>query len=127
MKEELRCKVARILSTTELVLNKGRSQGLREGMIFDVQGELDIRDPDSGETLETIPYTKVSVRVSKLGERVAIAATYRQIQTNYTMSLLRGSRTTQPELIESKEITKPSEWDKAVSIGDIAIRVSDVE
>ena len=56
-------KVAKILGSNEIVLNRGRNDGVRTGMVFEVfspEGE-EVWDPDTGETLGTV---EVRVTVS---------------------------------------------------------------
>ena len=57
-------KVATILGKGEVVLNRGREHGVRQGMMFEIftpEGE-EVWDPDTGETLGTVEdVTKVQV------------------------------------------------------------------
>src|SRR3712207_6707077 len=55
-------KVAKILGNNEVVINRGRNEGVRPGMIFEVfapEGE-EVWDPDTGETLGTVEDVKRS-------------------------------------------------------------------
>ena len=84
MPEPLRGKVAKILNSRELVINLGASDGVTNGMVFEVldqKGE-DIQDPDSGEVLGSIDRPKVEVRVSRTFDRLAIAETYKARKVN---------------------------------------------
>ena len=57
-------KVAKILGKGEIVLNRGRSHGVRTGMLFEIfapEGE-EVWDPDTGETLGTVEDVKAKVR-----------------------------------------------------------------
>lgn len=124
MTQSIKCKVIRIISQTELVIDAGSSQGVEKGMIFAVNGELDIRDPDSGETIEEIPYEKLRVKVSTLGENVSIAETYRRVRTRLAQDILFGEAFAQQELIKTKEITMPRDWDTTISVGDAAVNLT---
>lgn len=82
--EPIRCKVARILNSRELVLNVGTSSGVDVGMYFDVMdpnGE-DIRDPDTNEVLGSVERPKVRVQVTKALERLCVASTYKKRRVN---------------------------------------------
>ena len=49
-------KIAKILGNNEVVINRGRAQGVRQGMRFEIfspAGE-EVWDPDTGETLGTV-------------------------------------------------------------------------
>lgn len=77
-------KVIRILNDREVVLNKGATSGLQEG---DYIGIIDpatenLQDPDTGEDLGGIRRYKVALRVSRVSERAAIAATYKTRSVN---------------------------------------------
>lgn len=71
--------VAAILNARELVINLGQAQGVRMGMKFAVLAEspLEIRDPNSGQVLDTVDREKVRVQASEVREKIAICRTYR--------------------------------------------------
>jgi hypothetical protein len=71
-------KVAKVLSTDEIVINKGDSNGVRVGMVFVVRdGRLDdLRDPDTDEPLGPIDGPEASFEVVRLGDRAALARRY---------------------------------------------------
>ncbi len=71
-------KVAKILSKGEIVLNRGRSHGVRTGMLFEIfapEGE-EVWDPDTGETLGTVEDVKAKAEVTEVKERLAIARVF---------------------------------------------------
>jgi hypothetical protein len=68
-------KVAKILGNNEIVINRGRSQGVRQGMHFEIfapDGE-EVWDPDTGETLGTVEDVKAKAEVTEVKERLAVA------------------------------------------------------
>ncbi len=68
-------KVAKILGKGEVVLNRGRSHGVRPGMLFEIfapEGE-EVWDPDTGETLGTVEDVKAKAEVTEVKEKLAIA------------------------------------------------------
>ncbi len=68
-------KVAKILGKGEIVLNRGRSHGVKQGMLFEVfapEGE-EVWDPDTGETLGTVEDVKAQAEVTEVKERLAVA------------------------------------------------------
>lgn len=68
-------KVAKILGGNEIVLNRGRNDGVRTGMVFEVfapEGE-EVWDPDTGETLGTVEDVKAQAEVTEVKERLAVA------------------------------------------------------
>lgn len=71
--------VAAILNSRELVINIGDQHGVSLGMKFAVLAEsaLEVRDPESGELLDTIDREKVSVEVSEVRKNISICRTYR--------------------------------------------------
>jgi hypothetical protein len=73
-------KVARILNSQELVINRGRVDGVRVGMVFavlDPKAE-DVKDPDTGEVLGSVNRPKTYVKVVDVEERLAVAQTFRK-------------------------------------------------
>ena len=68
-------KVAKILGNNEIVINRGRNEGVRAGMMFEVfapEGE-EVWDPDTGETLGTVEDVKAQAEVIDVKERLAVA------------------------------------------------------
>ena len=67
-------KVAKILGS-EIVINRGRREGVRQGMLFEVfapEGE-EVWDPDTGETLGTVEDVKAQAEVTEVKDRLAVA------------------------------------------------------
>ena len=70
-------KVAAILNERDLVINRGRIEGVSEGMEFQVtQPDVPIRDPDSGADLGVLTRDKIKVRVVELHPHFSVAKTY---------------------------------------------------
>ena len=69
-------KVAKILGKgEEVVLNRGRSHGVRQGMLFEIfapEGE-EVWDPDTGETLGTVEDVKAKAEVTEVKDKLAVA------------------------------------------------------
>jgi hypothetical protein len=68
-------KVAKILGKGEIVLNRGRSHGVKQGMLFEVftpEGE-EVWDPDTGETLGTVEDVKAKAEVTEVKDKLSIA------------------------------------------------------
>ncbi|MGH3147519.1 MAG: hypothetical protein ACRDTR_17110 [Rubrobacter sp.] len=68
-------KVAKILGRGEIVINRGRQNGVRQGMIFEVfaPGGEEVWDPDTGETLGTVEDVKARAEVTEVKDRLAVA------------------------------------------------------
>ena len=74
-------KVAKILGNNEIVINRGRGEGVRQGMLFEIfapEGE-EVWDPDTGETLGTVEDVKRRPRLqrSRTGLPLPVYRTYR--------------------------------------------------
>jgi hypothetical protein len=68
-------KVAKVLGSNEIVLNRGRNDGVRTGMVFEVfspEGE-EVWDPDTGETLGTVEDVKAQAEVTEVKDRLSVA------------------------------------------------------
>ena len=84
VREAITGQVARILTTRELVINRGSADGVQKRMIFEVldpKGE-DITDPDTGDTLGSIERPKIRVRVTDVEPRFCVARTYEYTAKN---------------------------------------------
>ena len=82
--QPIRGKVARVLNSREVAINKGKCDGVEVGMIFNILSTKgsDITDPDTGEPLGTVDLAKTSVKITIVHERVAVASTYRTREVN---------------------------------------------
>lgn len=79
MSVPIRGKVARILNSREIAINVGSTSGVVVGMHFDVvYPKGDIRDPDTNEILGSLNLSKVSVRITKVQERLSLATTQKK-------------------------------------------------
>ena len=68
-------KVAKLLGNNEIVINRGRNEGVRPGMLFEIfapEGE-EVWDPDTGETLGTVEDVKAQAEVTEVKDRLAVA------------------------------------------------------
>jgi hypothetical protein len=68
-------KVAKVLGNNEIVINRGRGEGVRRGMLFEIfapEGE-EVWDPDTGETLGTVEDVKAKAEVTEVKDRLAVA------------------------------------------------------
>jgi hypothetical protein len=77
-------KVARVLNSRELVINRGSEHGVERGMTFEVldASGSEIRDPDTDEIIGSVYRPKVRVRVLTVEPRLSVARTYRTRQKN---------------------------------------------
>ena len=82
--KRIRGRVARVLNSQEVAINKGTKDGIRLGMIFSVLSTkgADINDPETGELLGSVDVEKTRVKVTIVEERLSVASTFRTIRTN---------------------------------------------
>ena len=82
--QPIRGKVARVLNSREVAINKGSDDGVKIGMIFKILSTKgsEIEDPDTGEPLGSVDLVKTSVKVTMVHERIAVASTYRSHRVN---------------------------------------------
>lgn len=82
--DPIRGAVARVLSSRELVINRGAGDGVEVGMYFavlDPKGS-DILDPQTGALLGSVERPKVFVRIASVQEHLAVARTFRKRRVN---------------------------------------------
>ena len=82
--QPIRGKVARVLNSREVAINKGSDDGVKIGMIFKILSTKgsEIKDPDTGEPLGSVDLVKTSVKVTVVQERITVASTYRSHRVN---------------------------------------------
>jgi hypothetical protein len=123
--ELVNAKVARIINNTDLALNRGLDDGVEEGMKFAILSDAgeDIRDPDTGELLDSIPIAKTVVKVIHAAPRSSICRTFRTYESAGIFNAL-GQGSTRHETLASDESRVQQELDpkKAkVKVGDRAL------
>ena len=97
-------KVARVLSSREVAINKGSDDGVKIGMIFNILSTKgsEIKDPDTGEALGSVDLVKTSVKVTAVKARIAVASTYRSNRVNVGGSGLGITRLFEPPKWETR-------------------------
>lgn len=132
--------VAQIISARELAINIGSSQGVKKGMIFKVLADkpVEIRDPETGDVLDSIDREKVRVMVTEVRERIAICATYRSKKTRagHLYSSMMGAASLNAfnapsetfETLRSKDSSLPAPLqpeESYVKIGDRVVEITE--
>ena len=122
-------KVAKIINSRELVINRGSDNGVQQGMRFQVIDEIhEIVDPDTRELLGQLQRVKVRVRTSEVYHRFSIARTYETYRVREPSGIDRATspqfhRTvTRVRTIASSEIDDEGARSR-VEIGDKVIQI----
>ncbi|UOE43087.1 hypothetical protein [Agromyces larvae] len=122
----IEAKVARVLNTTDVALNKGSDAGVEVGMRFAIlsdKGE-DIRDPDTKEVLDSIQIAKTLVKIVSVTPRLSVGRTFRTIESVGFNRMLFGE-TKRHESLRSDESRVQQELDpneSLVKVGDKAVQ-----
>jgi len=76
MKKEISAKIIKFMSETQVVLNKGKNDGIKIGMIFGIKLILpEIVDPDDeSNVLSGIYYDKGDIRIDSVFDRMSFAS-----------------------------------------------------
>lgn len=76
-------KVATILNSRELVINKGQTSGVKKDMLFGVlEINENIKDPDTSEVIGSVESVKIRVKVVDVQPKLSVCRTYETFQTN---------------------------------------------
>ena len=133
----IRGKIARILGSREVVLNIGREQGVEPGMKFDIlyRDGIEIHDPDSGDVLGSIDYSKARIRTTNVYDKVSVASTYQTESVNVGGALGPDVRklfqppqwetrveTLKTEPSSEQENTASDKADNYVAVGDPVVQ-----
>jgi len=125
-------KVARVLDSRTLVINRGSTHYVTVGMTFEVLDTTgtDIRDPETGQPLGSVLRPKVRVRVTEVQPELAVAATYRTYRRNVggtgpNLGLAVRSLTP-PRWVKERETFKPEDaaWE-AITEDDSFVKTGD--
>jgi hypothetical protein len=95
MKKEIHAKIIKLMSKTQVVINKGKNDGVKIGMIFGIKLMLpDIVDPeDESNVLSGIYYEKGEIRVDSVFDRMSFASLIPKKSISYPSDLLQAIST----------------------------------
>ena len=135
--EPIHGKVARVLNSREVAINKGSDDGVEIGMIFKILSTKgsEIEDPDTGEPLGSVDLVKTSVKVTVVQERIAVASTYRRHRVNVGGSGLKLAGLFEPPKWETRfetlrideaAIEELDEEDSVVHTGDPVVQYLEI-
>jgi hypothetical protein len=127
MPDRIEGKVAQLIDSQTLVINRGSEHGVELGMRFAVLNPrgAEISDPDTGEKIGSVEIEKVIVKVVRVENRLAVARTFRTFRTGFlgSFSPLGGVR---KETLRTDEATYKEELDPKdsyIKIGDPAVQI----
>ena len=141
--ERIRGKVAKVLNSRELVINRGSEHGVQVDMLFDVlqPGGEDIKDPETGEVMGSLERPKIRVKIVEVQEKMAVASTYQTYEVNigglggfarlssdFERMLTPPKIVRKVETLKSNEVTPEQirEQESFVKTGDPVIQVEKV-
>jgi len=136
-KKKLEGRVAQILNERELAINIGSNHGAQLGMKFAILSEspLEVKDPQTKETLDIIDREKVRVVVSEIRPKISICKTYRVrkfgggLSANFSLmkSLLEPAREVKETLkAEDASLPQPlSPEESYVKINDRVVLIEE--
>ena len=126
-------KIAKILNTRELVINRGSGDGVKIGMEFVVwEPAMPILDPETQEPLGDLQREKVRVRVFETEPKFALARTYETYRETSSDNSILGSLgfqsryVTKVKRINTRYAHDTSEYQEGVanvSVGDTVTQV----
>ena len=125
-------KVATILNTRELTINRGSLDGVEAGMRFKIVDEnAAVIDPDTKEELGTIAREKIRVKVIDVQPRFSIAHTYETYQIaeripNQSLATPLIRTITKVRTLASSSFNPIESYDESkgfVGVGDRAVQV----
>ena len=138
----IRGKVARVLNSREVAINRGERDGVKLGMVFSILGgtSSEVIDPDTGEVLGSIDRPKVRVRVKVLKDRISVAETFvsRKVNVGGTglppLTASPLSDLFEPPRWETRYVTLTTDedtWEESdeahVSTGDPVVQEFDIQ
>ncbi len=118
-------KVAKILNSRELIINKGANNGVTTGMKFDIlEPKFDVFDPDTQEDLGHVQRSKITVEVIQAEPRFSIARTFETYRERTAQSTL-SSLVSPAFVTKVKKIRENRSWSFEFSEDSVAVAVGD--
>lgn len=123
--EMIRGKVARVLNSTDLAINRGSDDGVSVGMRFAILSDrgADISDPDTGEVLDSIEIAKTLVKIISVTPHLSVGRTFRSKGGGGIASALSIVGTARDETLRTDERRLQQELDPKdsfIKVGDEA-------
>jgi hypothetical protein len=117
--------VARLISDSELLINKGRRDGVSVGDVFAVIDDrtTNVKDPITGEDLGSLRRDKVKIKILEVDERLSLGQAMRGGSMFSVGSVLSG---TNPRPTLATTYLTPT-WPEGVEVRDEVMRVSPTE
>ena len=122
-------KVAKILNSRELVINRGTDDGVQQGMKFEVIDDFyEILDPDSNDLLGTFKRVKIRVKAAEIYERFSITRTYETYRVREPSAIDVATSLHFPKTVTRVRTISGSETDyeegrSHVKIGDKVVQI----
>jgi hypothetical protein len=117
-------RVARILTERELIINRGRNDGVSPGMQFEVLASesLEITDPETGQSLGALDRPKLRVEATDVYPQFTVCETFEAIddlEDRISPSDFFRPRRRLPATLRIQESIPPlSEEESVVKVGD---------
>ena len=116
-------KVATILNERDLIINRGSSAGVKEGMIFAIlEPTIEITDPESGDSLGSITREKIRVKIVEVKGKFAVGKTY-QTFSDFGLISPTKVRTLRTNVIAINLLSPEDEGRASVDVGDLVFEV----
>lgn len=135
-KEPIRGKVASILNTRELVINRGSSDGVKKDMVFAVLDSdgREVFDPETGERLGSIEREKVLVKAKVVTDKLTVARTFQYRMAGGGGAFVGVASLFEPRRRVYDSLEADSSWyaelderDSYVHVGDPVRQVEDFD
>ena len=112
--ELIRGQVAKLVTDSELIINRGRREGVEQGMTFYVLDPTTehIMDPSTGEDLGGLKRVKARVTVVRVEDRISLA------EKQDRFSALTGVAGLLAPSTSRLTISNPTAWPEGVIVGD---------
>lgn len=119
--DPIKGKVSNIIDSYSVALNIGTNHGVQKGMMFKIVDKtVNVRDPDTGEELGNLVFSKANVRITEVYEKYCLAETVGSFIES-TMPVFSLSRTVRKTLPLDPRTRKDHE--ETVKVGDEVIQV----
>lgn len=100
--KEIDAKVARVVGSLDLAVNRGRDAGITENSPVRLYEVIPIIDPDTNEELGAIRQTRLNLRVTLLSDRYCIARITDRVTVGTTPRLKRI--VTDPDDVDARSV-----------------------
>jgi hypothetical protein len=118
--DEVRAKVAGIVTETQVAFNAGIDAGVRDGDLAQIIKVVEITDPDSGDLLGTVRIVRLNLKIHHVQQKLSVGLVTDYETLNNVLRITAGQQRKRKTVTLEKFPSMPESVVK-ISLGETAV------